>query len=207
MPRPPRIFFAGAIHHIVARGNNKMSLFHDPNDFRTYRKLWILAKEQFDLKIYRWVFMTNHVHVLLEQLRAEGVAEALHFVQSRYARYFCRKNSWKGHVWEGRYTSRIIADERYFLRCALYIENNPVKAGMITRAEDYPWSSSAFYTKGYQDSLTDKDPYSNTVPYDPLTNDLFIGRRAVGDIATLEYLSERIGRPLIKRSPRSSYTV
>src|ERR1700755_341893 len=102
MPRPPRIFFAGAIHHVFARGNNKMALFRDPQDFRVYRKLWVIAKSRFYLKIYRWTWMTNHIHLLLEQLKDAGLPEAMHFVQGRYARYFCRKYQWKGHVWESR---------------------------------------------------------------------------------------------------------
>src|ERR1051326_142972 len=113
MPRPPRIFFAGAIHHITARGNNKMTLFQDAHDFRVYRKLWIMAKTRFELKVFRWAFMTNHIHLLLKQIKGAGVSEAMHFVQGRYARYFGKKYNWKGHVWEDRYSNRIVADEKY----------------------------------------------------------------------------------------------
>jgi len=208
MPRPPRVFFEGAIHHIIARGNNKMNLFLDSNDFRVYRKLWILAKPRFKLKIYRWAFMTNHVHFLLEQIQAVGVAEAMHLIQGRYARYFCRKYAWKGHVWESRYSNRLIADEQYFLRCARYIEANPVKAGLAVRPQDYRWSSAGFYTFQHRDQLTDKDPYSELgLSGDSDTSnkqELFIGRRAVGNVERLIKLSKKVGQNLVSRPRRQS---
>jgi putative transposase len=210
MPRPPRIFFAGAIHHIIARGNNQMDLFRDAYDLRVYRKLWIIAKARFNLKVYRWSFMPNHVHLLLEQVFADGVSEAMHFIQGRYARYFGRKYRWKGHVWESRYTNRLIADNEYFQYCAIYIENNPVKAGLVLEAEQYSWSSAAFYRLHHRDPLTDPDPYSN-VDYisetarQPHPNDLFIGRRAVGQKDRLHELSKRIGKNLLVRARRSTY--
>lgn len=160
MARPPRIFFAGALHHIVARGNNKMPLFREAADFRLYRKLWRIAKQRFGLEIYRWAWMTNHVHVLLKQTKDNGVAETMHFVQLRFARYFASKYAWSGHVWESRYTNRLILDERYFVRCARYIEQNPVKAGLVQQAHDYRWSSAAFYAKGFADTLTQHSPFS-----------------------------------------------
>lgn len=208
MPRPPRIFYAEAIHHVTARGNNQMALFRDAHDFRVYRKLCAIAKKRFGLKIYRWTFMTNHIHLLLQQIGSMGVAEAMHFIQGRYARYFGRKYHWKGHVWENRYTNRIVADERYFRRCAQYIEENPVKAGITEKAEDYPWSSAAFYARGHRDPLTDKEPGFDTtdVPEQIAKGmELIIGRRAVGTRDKLQELSQKLGIKLISRSRRSVY--
>jgi putative transposase len=209
MPRPPRIFYAGAIHHLTARGNNKMALFRDSHDFRIYRKLWVISKGRFGLKVYRWALMTNHVHFLVEQLHDTGVAEAMHFIQGRYSRYFGRKYHWKGHVWEGRYTSRLILDDRYFGQCARYIENNPVVAKMVQKAEAYPWSSAAFYKRGYRDALTDQDPYSDKEAPPPTdlspSPDLFIGRRAVGNRDRLRELSHKLGINLLLPTRRTIY--
>ena len=186
-----------------------MNLFRDAHDFRVYRKLWVIAKKRFHLKVYRWTFMTNHIHLLLEQLQAVGIAEAMHFVQGRFARYFGRKYLWKGHVWEDRYSNRIIADERYFRTCAAYIEDNPVKAGLVARAEDYRWSSAAYYALKFRDPLTDQEPYSDVAAPKFIdtdaAKDLFIGRRAVGTSDELRRLSEAIGKDLLVRNRRSSY--
>jgi len=183
-----------------------MDLFRDIQDFRIYRKLWVTAKKRFHLKVYRWTWMTNHIHVLLQQLDKTGVAEAMHFVQGRFARYFGRKYGWKGHVWEARYTNRLILDETYFIRCAGYIENNPVEAGIVEQPFDYPWSSAPFYALGYRDPLTDRDPYFKTAYEDlAISTDLFIGRRAVGRHDQLQQLSSAIGKTLLIRSNRSSY--
>ncbi len=185
-----------------------MDLFRDAHDFRVYRKLWVLAKTRFGLKVYRWTFMTNHIHLLLEQIRDAGLAEAMHFVQGRYARYFGRKYLWKGHVWESRYSNRLILDERYFLRCAFYIEDNPVKAGIVAKATEYRWSSAAFYSLGHRDLLTDKDPNGeiDSRVNNPSTEvKLHIGRRAVGRKDLLRKLSKNLGKNLLLANRRSIF--
>ena len=121
-----------------------------------------MAKARCGLKIYRWTFMTNRYPILVlgTDLRYWSGRGHAFCSGSLSARYFGKKYAWKGHVWESRYTNRLIADERYFRQCAQYIEENPVKARMVTMADEYPWSSARFYSQGYKDPLTDKDPYT-----------------------------------------------
>ncbi len=184
MPRPPRYLFSGGIYHVIARGNNRMKLFHDKQDYRFYRKLWIQAKKKFSLNVYRWCFMPNHIHLIVTPKTDDGLSLAMHYIQHRYAKYYGRRYKWVGHVWQGRYTSRLIADDRYLYQCGNYVENNPVRAGLIDRAEDYVWSSAYGRSRGFMDGLTD-DIHPSEIP-DPI------------EPLSIESIPEEAERPLEK---------
>ncbi len=153
MARAPRILIAGGLYHVIARGNNKMRLFHDGQDFRVYRRYWIELSRTFSLRVLRYTLMSNHIHLLIEQINDTGLPEAMQSIQMRYAKYFGKRYKWVGHVWQGRYKSPLIGDEGYLEQCGQYIENNPVRAGLVDRPEDYPWSSARTYSCGLADPV------------------------------------------------------
>jgi len=141
MARLPRNVVAGQALHIIQRGNNRQAVFFSEADYRFYYECLSEAAERYGCAVHAYVFMTNHVHLLLTP-RTEAVPSRLmqsvgrHFV--RYINATCRRT---GTLWEGRYKSAIIDSERYLMTCARYIELNPVRAGMVGHPAEYRWSS------------------------------------------------------------------
>ena len=105
--------------------------------------------------------MTNHIHFMISPLDEAGVSNTLKVVGSRYAQYFNRKYRRTGMLWEGRHRSSLIDSSRYFLTCLIYIELNPVRAGMVDRPDDYEWSSFRNNALGKPSWLKIHDEYRN----------------------------------------------
>ena len=103
--------------------------------------------------------MPNHVHLLLSASTPEKLVRFMHQVQRRYWFHMRRKYRLFGHLWQGRYHSFPIESESYLLEAGRYIERNPLRAEIVQRAEDYPWSSYRHYALGEKDPLIDDDPY------------------------------------------------
>ena len=145
MARLPRLTFAGYPHHIILRGNNRQAIFMDSADFQ--RMLALLqnhAKER-DVQVHSYVLMSNHLHLLLTPLQNDSLPKMMQAVGRTYVLYFNKRHGRSGTLWEGRYRSALIQTERYFLACMAYIDLNPVRAGMVAQAADYPWSSHGHY--------------------------------------------------------------
>jgi putative transposase len=145
MARLPRLTLAGYPHHIILRGNNRQAIFMDNADFQ--RMLALLqnhAKEQ-GVQVHSYVLMSNHLHLLLTPLQNDSLPKMMQAVGRSYVLYFNKRHGRSGTLWEGRYRSSLIQTERYFLACMAYIDLNPVRAGMVTQAADYPWSSHGHY--------------------------------------------------------------
>ena len=105
------------------------------------------------MAIHAYVFMTNHVHLLLTPDDQCGVSNAMHSAARRYAGYYNNRYQRTGTLWEGRFHAAVVADDRYLLACHRYIDMNPVRAGLVDRPESYPWSSHRVYAAGDSNSL------------------------------------------------------
>ena len=145
MARLPRLTLAGYPHHIILRGNNRQAIFMDNADFQ--RMLALLQKyaQEQDVQVHAYVLMSNHLHLLLSPQLDNSVPKMMQAVGRSYVLYFNKRHSRSGTLWEGRYRSALIQTERYFLACMAYIDLNPVRAGMVAQAADYPWSSHGNY--------------------------------------------------------------
>ncbi len=142
MPRKPRDISDPGLYHIVNRGNNKMQIFRDRDDFEHYLKLLKKYKSQFDFRLYAFCLMPNHLHLLLETASPDkGVSRLMHRLNLAYSCWFQFRHQWRGHVWQGPFHSLLVEKERYFYACARYIELNPRRAGLVTDPIAYPWSS------------------------------------------------------------------
>ena len=102
--------------------------------------------------LHAYVLMTNHTHLLLSPNDEYGASGLMKRLGQRYTQYFNRHHTRTGTLWEGRFRSCLVLDEQYFLACQRYIELNPVRARMVEKPEDYPWSSYRANASG-QDSL------------------------------------------------------
>lgn len=123
------------------RGNRRGAVFFDDEDRTVYLRWLAEAAERFALEIWAWCLMTNHIHLLVLSPTAAALGRALGVVQGRYAQHMNRRREWSGHLWANRFFSHPIEGGSLPI-VARYIERNPVRAGMVERAEDYAWSSA-----------------------------------------------------------------
>lgn len=145
MARLPRLTLPGYAHHVIQRGNNRQPIFADDADRRFLLALLEEGAHKFEVAVHAYVLMDNHFHLLLTPGTQEGLPQMMQAVGRRYVRYFNDRHQRSGTLWEGRYKSTLIQSERYLLACMAYIDLNPVRAGMVTQARDFPWSSHAHY--------------------------------------------------------------
>jgi len=141
MARLPRIRLPGIPQHVIQRGNNRQACFGSDEDFAAYAHWLEEYARQFDVAIHAWVFMTNHVHLLVTPATVDGVSSLMQSLGRRYVRYFNYTYRRSGTLWEGRFKSCVVDAEDYLLLCQRYIELNPVRAGMVMFPGDYRWSS------------------------------------------------------------------
>ena len=130
-----------------------MPCFHLQNDYSTY--LEMLRECAFDAgcAVHAYVLMSNHVHLLLSPDTADSASAMMQRLGQRYVQYFNRRHTRTGTLWEGRFRSSPVDDERYFLICQRYIELNPVRANMVDSPADYPWSSHLANAYGQKNTL------------------------------------------------------
>lgn len=141
MPRLPRTVLPGQPLHVIQRGNNRSVIFFADEDYRRYREDLKAASEKWGCAIHAYVFMTNHVHLLLTPEAEHSASKLMQSLGRRYVRYVNDVYRRSGTLWEGRYKSSMVDSESYLLVCSRYIELNPVRAGMVESPGDYPWSS------------------------------------------------------------------
>jgi len=141
MPRLPRFFVPDLPLHIIQRGNNRQPIFGGRDDVTFFRDCLARAARNRGVAIHAYVFMTNHVHLLVTPMLATSVPKMMQSIGRIYVQYFNSTYRRTGTLWEGRYRAAIVDDERYLLTCMRYIELNPVRAGMVDDPVDYRWSS------------------------------------------------------------------
>ncbi len=149
MSRTPRHFPSQGIFHVLARGNNRMELFHRSADYLAYLGILGDALKDFPVALHHYCLMPNHVHLLISAgPPASVLSHLMHKVQLSYAIYYKAHHEHIGHLWQDRFKSLWINTERYFLVCAAYIELNPVAAGIVGHPQEYPYSSYHQYALG-----------------------------------------------------------
>ncbi len=153
MPRIARIIGVGLPHHIVQRGNNKERVFQDKEDFETYLSLLRKYSEEKEAALVAYCLMSNHVHLLARPLEDKALPKMMQGVALCYTQYFNKKNGRTGRLWECRYSSTVVDEERYLWAVTSYIENNPVRAGIVKKPDDYKYSSARAHLLGQTDGL------------------------------------------------------
>jgi putative transposase len=141
MPRMPRVVVPGLPLHVIQRGNNRQAIFFTDQDYDRFHTDLRTASEQFDCAIHAYVYMTNHVHLLVTPSTRRGISRMTQSVGRRYVRYINDVYHRSGTLWEGRFKSALVDSDRYLLVCSRYIEMNPVRARMTDLPQDYRWSS------------------------------------------------------------------
>jgi len=145
MARLPRLTLPGYPHHVIQRGNNRQAIFVDPQDYETMQALLVDSAQKFRVAVHAYALMGNHFHLLVTPADSEALPRMMQAVGRSYVRYFNQRHGRSGTLWEGRYRSTLIQSERYLLACMVYIDLNPVRAGLVARPTEWPWSSHAHY--------------------------------------------------------------
>jgi len=153
MPRPLRIQSAGYVHHVISRGNDRQILFFTDGDFNTYLNLLKKAQKEYPIKIYNYVLMKNHIHLLVEPTEDGSLAKVMEYVTKGYAKHYNKMYDHVGHVFQGRYKSFLVQTEKYFFACSRYIDLNPVKAQLALRPEGYWWGAHQTLGHGQEGPL------------------------------------------------------
>jgi putative transposase len=154
MTREARIVLPGVPQHITQRGVRRATVFVDDADFQNYLSLFKENADRFGLRICAYCLMGNHVHFVAIPNARDSIWKTFHRCHSIYAMNFNEKYQLSGHLWEGRPFSCLL-DEAHLWAAVRYVELNPVRAGIVRRACDYPWSSARGHCGLWNDPLID----------------------------------------------------
>ena len=141
MPRLPRCCPAGCAVHVLNRGVRRKRLFHSEDDYRQFQKLLGLAGARASMRLLAYCLMPNHWHLVVWPRSDRAVSAYVQWLSSEHACYFNRTRSTAGHVYERRFRSVVVQDDRHLWTLLQYVENNPARAGLVTSAEQWKWSS------------------------------------------------------------------
>ena len=169
MPRLPRYVLPGQPQHVVQRGNNRCPIFTSDEDYTCFHEFLHIASTRHCCHIHAYVFMTNHIHLLVTPDSVDSIAKTMQSVGRSYVQYFNRTHQRTGTLWEGRYKATIIDTEQYLFTCYRYIELNPVRANMVTHPSEYRWSSYRANAHGAYDELIDPHQLYLTLDNDKTT--------------------------------------
>ncbi|MCU0665848.1 MAG: transposase [Candidatus Omnitrophica bacterium] len=146
------------LYHIYSRSASGREIFRLPQDYAHFARLASRYTELFHAKLYHWAIMPNHYHLLLEIEQPEQISSMMAGISRAYTHYHHKVYETFGFLWQGRFKMQPVEKESYIFACARYIERNPVRAKMVSCAEQYPYSSAAFYCTGRPDAVTCEDP-------------------------------------------------
>lgn len=150
----------GVAVHVVHRGNNRADCFFNDEDRSFYLFHLCRLLPRSDCNLHAYCLMGNHVHLLLTPKTLSGCGRLMKGIAQLYAQYINRSQGRSGYLWESRYKSSLVQEEDYLLACYRYIELNPVRARLVGRPDEYPWSSHAANAKGHGSALvTPHDQY------------------------------------------------
>lgn len=151
MARLARLTLPGQVHHVMHRGNNRQAIVLDDTDRDTLLDLLRARAEQLKVAVHAYVLMPDHFQLLCTPSTADGVPRLMQGVGRDYVRHFNRRHGRTGTLWEGRYRSTLIQAERHLLSCMVFIDLDPVREGLCTDAQSYPWSSHRHHAGQVQD--------------------------------------------------------
>lgn len=157
MPRMSRIVVAGTPHHVTQRGNRRQRTFFSEADYLRYLQLAAEWCEKAEVECWGYCLMPNHVHLILTPKDVGGLRSALSPLHWRYTFEVNKRERWTGYLWQGRFASYPM-DDGYFVTASRYVGLNPVRAGLVERAEDWPWSSVRAHLRCKDDLLVRTAP-------------------------------------------------
>lgn len=197
MPRSARIDIANQIYHVINRANAKVQIFKSESDYELFEETLLQAKKKFDVSIFSYIAMPNHIHLSPSVKNNGDLGKFMHWLTMTFTqRYHSRHGSTgTGHLFQSRYKSFIVRDDIYLLQLFLYIERNALKARLVTEAEHWRWSSLWIrkYGNNRQKKLLSDWPIDIPDNYSEMINDYVVTERE-----KIGLIDRRPGRPMKK---------
>lgn len=213
MARIARIVIPDHPHHIIHRGNRREKVFFSDNDKKTYLYHLQNCAQKAGIEFWAYCLMDNHVHFIAVPRKEDSFAAGFKEAHKHYSRMINFREKWRGHLWEGRYKSTVLS-EKHLYAAIRYVERNPVRAGMVKEAGDYPWSSAAAHIHNKRDSLLSDNFFINEIhdwrnyltEADAGMDEKLFAKHAdtgrpMGDKSFIDKLEKITGRSLQKRKP------
>ena len=168
MARKPRILYPGALYHVYNRGNDRHPIFRDDDDRTKY--LWYFAKyaREMSVVLIAYCLLTNHFHFFLQTLLA-NLPKFMHRLNLGYVKWYNKKRNRTGHLYTSRYQASLVQEGSHALNLSGYIHLNPVRAGLVDRPEEWPWSTYQHYTGADPIPFVDSAIILDQFGSDPLT--------------------------------------
>jgi putative transposase len=157
MARLPRLVLPGIPHHVTQRGNRRERTFFEDGDYALYLDLLADGAERAGVAIWSYCLMPNHVHIIAVPSDEDGLRQCFRFVHRHYTGYINARLRVTGHLWQGRFSS-VAMDEAHLVTALRYVALNPVRAGLVARAEDWCWSSVRAHLAGADDAVVTVAP-------------------------------------------------
>ena len=143
MPRNPRSSRGGYCYHVLNRGNARRTIFHKDGDFAAFVTLLREAGERTPVRLLAYCLLPNHFHLALWPRGDGDPSDYMMWLLTAHVRRYHQHYHSSGHVYQGRFRSFPIQEDDHLLAVLRYIERNPVRAGLVGRAQHWPWSSAA----------------------------------------------------------------
>ncbi len=213
MPSHARIVIPGLPHHIIQRGNRRQKVFFCDDDRRLYVRLLTKYSKKAGVNFWAYCLMENHVHFIAVPSNKNSLSAVFGSTHKAYTKIINEREGWKGFLWQGRFLSHPL-EEKHLIAAFRYVELNPVRAGIVQSAWEYPWSSAKAHVMGSADPLIREcfliDEYKNWRFYleDETTNcesEIFRAHAKnglpLGDEQFVLELERRTGKKLHKEKP------
>ena len=217
MARLARMVLPGIPHHVTQRGNRRERTFFEDGDYALYLDLLSDAAERHGVEVWSYCLMPNHVHIIAVPRDVDALARTFRHVHRHYTGYVNARMRVTGHLWQGRFSS-VAMDEQHLFAAFRYVALNPVRARLVTRAQDWSWSSAQAHFAGEDDHVVKVAPvlervgdfraflgedFDEAFAYAALRHAETIGR-PVGSREWLEDMERRTGLALMpgKRGPK-----
>jgi putative transposase len=141
MPRTARASQAGFTYHVLNRGNARSQVFHKPADFDAFVQIMCEASARLPMRLLAYCVMPNHFHLVVRPNADGDLSRWMQWLLTTHVRRYLAHYGHSGHVWQGRFKAFAIQDDNHLVTVVRYVERNPLRAGLVQRAEDWPWSS------------------------------------------------------------------
>ncbi len=188
------LFYNGCFAHVFTRAIEKRKIFEKAEDFVFFKQKMIETKKEYSFKVFHYCLMQTHIHMVVEICDCDKFSQGMKTLKKAYTHKYNIAHKRFGAVWRDRYRAKLIENEFYLNACGKYVENNPVEAGMVDRAIDWPHSSSRYYELGEEDLIV--DPYDHvgmrSMEIELIEGDEFEKMRAIGS----EWFQYRVWKKL-----------
>ena len=213
MARVARIVVPDLPHHVTARGNRREPIFFEDGDQDVYLDLLAEHTRKAAVEIWAYCLMPNHVHLIACPKTEAGLGQALGAAHRRWANFVNARGRWRGHLFDGRFAS-VAMDEDHLLTAVRYVALNPVRARLVSKADQWPWSSVHAHLKGQDDGLVVVRPILERVDRfadlleedadDPAFAVLRSAETTGRPLANADFVADlerRLGRTIARRAP------